>query len=95
MEVNVGFEFLERLRGVPSSGTVLCLPPAFPLVSCSVYSSTLNMEATRSSDASVGFQRTTRCRIPEDMGLYVFIVVFCNVFARSGVYIYIYIYIYI
>jgi hypothetical protein len=33
--------------------------PAFTLVSCSVYSSTLKMEAIYSSETSVDFQRTT------------------------------------
>jgi hypothetical protein len=38
-------------------------PPAFTLVSCSSYSSTLKMEAIFSSEISVNFQRTTRCYI--------------------------------
>jgi hypothetical protein len=44
----------------------LCLPPAFTLVSCSAYSSTLKMEAVYYSETSVDFQRTTRRYIPED-----------------------------
>jgi hypothetical protein len=36
----------------------VCLPPAFTLVSCLVYS-TLKMEVTCSSEASLHFQRTT------------------------------------
>jgi hypothetical protein len=40
-------------------------PPAFTLVSCSAYSSTLKMEAC-SSETSAEFQRTTRCYILED-----------------------------
>jgi hypothetical protein len=48
----------------------LCLPPALTLVSCSAYYSTLKMEAICSSEASVDFQRTTRCYIPEDSILY-------------------------
>jgi hypothetical protein len=51
-------------------GGGLCLPPDFTLVSCSVYSSTLKMEATWSSEASVGFQRTSRHYIPEDRTLH-------------------------
>jgi hypothetical protein len=43
-----------------------CLSPAFGLVSCSAYSSTLKMEAICTSDTSVDFQRTTRHCIPED-----------------------------
>jgi hypothetical protein len=58
----------------PSSGSKnkvskkpeLCLPPAFTLVSCSAYSSTLKMEAICSSETSVDFQRTTQRYIPED-----------------------------
>jgi hypothetical protein len=45
---------------------LLCLPPAFTLVSCSAYSSTLKMETIYSSEMSVEFQRTTRRYIPED-----------------------------
>jgi hypothetical protein len=44
----------------------LCFPPAFPLVSCSAYSSTRKMEAICSSVTSVCFQRTTQCYISED-----------------------------
>jgi hypothetical protein len=35
-------------------------PPAFTLDSCSAYSSTMELEATCSSETSVGFQRSTR-----------------------------------
>jgi hypothetical protein len=42
----------------------LWLPPAFMLVSCFDYSTTLKMEATRSPETSVEFQRTTRHYIP-------------------------------
>jgi hypothetical protein len=44
----------------------LCLPPAFTLVSCSVYSLTLKMEAICSSEMLVNFQWTTWHYIPED-----------------------------
>jgi hypothetical protein len=44
----------------------LRLPPAFTLVSCLAYSSTLKIEATCSSETSVYFQRTTRRYITED-----------------------------
>jgi hypothetical protein len=44
----------------------LCLPPAFTLVSCSAYSSTLKLEAIYSSESSVDFQRTTRRYMPAD-----------------------------
>jgi hypothetical protein len=36
-------------------------------VSCSIYFSTLKMEATFSSEALVGFQRTNRSSIPADI----------------------------
>jgi hypothetical protein len=61
-----------RTVSPPSSGSIsqernrLCLPPAFTLVSCSAYSSTLKMEAICSSETSVYFQRTTRRYMPED-----------------------------
>jgi hypothetical protein len=42
---------------------------AFTLVSCSANSSTLKMEAIRSSETSVDFQQTTRRYIPEDSTL--------------------------
>jgi hypothetical protein len=48
----------------------LCLQPAFPLVSCSAYSSTLKMDAKYSSEKSVVFQRTTLRYIPEDSTLH-------------------------
>jgi hypothetical protein len=48
---------------------VCCLPPAFTLVSCSAYSSTLKMEAIYSPETSVDFQRTTRRCITEDITL--------------------------
>jgi hypothetical protein len=43
----------------------LSLPPAFTLVSCSAYSSTLKIEAICSSQTSVYFQQMTRRYIPE------------------------------
>jgi hypothetical protein len=46
------------------------LPPAFTLVSCSVYSSTLKVEAIYSSETWVVFQRTTRSYNPEDRNLH-------------------------
>jgi hypothetical protein len=59
---------------------MLCIPlnetspkagsPAFRLVSCVAYSSTLKMEATCSSETSVDFQQTTQCYIPEDRALH-------------------------
>jgi hypothetical protein len=48
---------------------VASLPPAFMLVSCLAYFSTLKMEATCFSEASVEFQRTTWRYIPEDRTL--------------------------
>jgi hypothetical protein len=40
--------------------------PAFTLVSCLAYSSTLKMEAICFSETSVDFQRNTQRYIPED-----------------------------
>jgi hypothetical protein len=45
--------------------SVLCLPPAFTLVSCLPSSSTLKIEAKFTSETSVDFQRTTQHCIPE------------------------------
>jgi hypothetical protein len=45
------------------------LPPAFTLVSCSVHSSTLKMEAICSSETSIDFQRTTWHCISEESTL--------------------------
>jgi hypothetical protein len=43
----------------------LCLLPCFTLVSCFACSSTLNMEATSSSETLVAFRRIKWCYIPE------------------------------
>jgi hypothetical protein len=56
--------------GEPMGTDLLCLPPAFTLVSCLAYPSNLKMEATCSSQTSVDFQRTTRRYIPEDRTLH-------------------------
>jgi hypothetical protein len=50
----------------------LPLPPAFMLVDCLTSSSTLKLEATFPSEASVDFQRTTQSYIPEDRTLPLF-----------------------
>jgi hypothetical protein len=55
----------------PASKQVTTLSPAFTLVSCSAYSSTLKMETICSSETSVDFQWTTRHYIPDDSA-------FCN-----------------
>jgi hypothetical protein len=49
----------------PNKKPELCLPPALIPVSCSAYSSTLNMEAICFTETSVDFQRTTRRYIPD------------------------------
>jgi hypothetical protein len=54
-------------------GRKISLPPAFTLVSCSAYSSTLKIEAICFSETSVDFQRTTRQYIPKEM-LVLFII---------------------
>jgi hypothetical protein len=48
---------------------LLCLPPAFTLVSCTAYSSTLKIEAICSSETSVHVQRATRRYIPGESTL--------------------------
>jgi hypothetical protein len=55
----------------PSLGSQnkLCLPPALMLVSCSVYSSVLKMEAICCFETSVDFQRTTWHYITKDSTL--------------------------
>jgi hypothetical protein len=40
------------------------------LVSCLVYSPTLNIQTKRSSETSAHFKRATHCYIPEDRSLY-------------------------
>jgi hypothetical protein len=45
---------------------LLCLPPAFTLVSSSAYFLALRMEEICSSETSVDFQRNTRSYMPED-----------------------------
>jgi hypothetical protein len=47
------------------------LSTCLTLVSCETYPSNLKMEATRFSETSVNFQRTTRCYIPEDRTLHI------------------------
>jgi hypothetical protein len=54
------------LNNKTSKKPELCFPPAFMLVSCLAYSSTLKMEAICSSKTSVETQRTTWRLIPED-----------------------------
>jgi hypothetical protein len=52
-----------------SASRLLCLPPAFMLVSCLAHSSTLKIEATCSSETPVDFERTTWRYIPQDRTL--------------------------
>jgi hypothetical protein len=61
-----------QLKNEPSkkSGWKFCLSPAFTLVSCLAYSSTLKMEAVCFSKTVVDFQRTTWHYIPEDSNLH-------------------------
>jgi hypothetical protein len=56
----------------PSSGSKnkLRFPPAFTLVSCLAYSSTLEIEVICFCETSVDFQRTTRPYFPEDIVLH-------------------------
>jgi hypothetical protein len=50
-----------HLQGRRISPTELSLPPAFTLVSCLAYSSTLKTETISSSETWFWFQRTTTC----------------------------------
>jgi hypothetical protein len=54
----------------------LYLQPAFALVSCSTYSSTLKMDVTCSCEMSVYFQRTTSRYILEARTLFSLIVLY-------------------
>jgi hypothetical protein len=54
----------------PNTLRLLCVPPAFTLVSCAANSLTLKMGAICSSEMSVDFQRTTRRYIPKDSALH-------------------------
>jgi hypothetical protein len=64
---SVNYSVLKVARTlIQQSISVLCLPPAFTLVSCLAYSSTLKMEAICSFEMSVDFQWTTWRYIPED-----------------------------
>jgi hypothetical protein len=46
------------------------LPPAFKLLSCLTYSSTLQKKATSSSEMSFDFQQTIRHNVPVDRTLH-------------------------
>jgi hypothetical protein len=66
---------LRRNMSTPSSGSNInnlkfCTPPAFTLVSCLAYSSSLKMEATCSSETSVDSKLTTWRCIPEGRTLH-------------------------
>jgi hypothetical protein len=63
------FIFWDMLQRGPLKDKAL-LAACFMLVSCFAQSSTLKMEATRSSETSAEFQRTARCYIPEDRTLH-------------------------
>jgi hypothetical protein len=57
-------------KNISPPETELSLPPAFTLVSCFVYSSTLKMVAPCSSETSFVFEATTLDYIPEDRTLF-------------------------
>jgi hypothetical protein len=65
----------------------LCLQPAFTLVSCSAYNSTLKMEATCSSETSVDIQRTTWRYIPEYSTLQLVLSIKKSCTKKSGQYV--------
>jgi hypothetical protein len=70
-QIKLRFVGFDVLTAVVMKSSILwnitppCLSPAFTLVSCLAYSSTLKMEVTCSSETSVDFQLTTRRYIPE------------------------------
>jgi hypothetical protein len=65
----VRFVAFEILTAAFMKASIFCLPPAFTVVSCSAYSSTLKMETICSSELSVEFQRTTSPYMLEDRTL--------------------------
>jgi hypothetical protein len=64
----------------------LFLLPAFTLVSCSAYSSTLKMEAISSPETSVDIRQTTRRYIPEDSTLQLKVQVLTAVVMKSTIF---------
>jgi hypothetical protein len=58
---------------------IACLPRVFRLVSCSAYSSTLEMEAMIFSETSVDFKETARRNIREDSIIQLFSIQFISV----------------
>jgi hypothetical protein len=58
-----------RSKNKLSKKPELCLPPAFTLIPCLVYSSILKVEVTCSSKMSSDFQRIMQRYIPEDRNL--------------------------
>jgi hypothetical protein len=61
----LGYNALQPVESQPTFRKNIDLPPAFTLLSCSVYS-TLKMEAICSPEMSIDFQWTTWQYIPED-----------------------------
>jgi hypothetical protein len=61
-----GGSYRLHLQGRGISQTSNLLATCFTLVSCFTYSSTLKMDAARSSETSVNFERTTWRYIPDD-----------------------------
>lgn len=79
-------EQAEQDTSVKAGGKQYSLPTAFNLVSCSVYFSTLKMEAKYYFEMWVNFQRTTRRYIPGDRNfdlgmLVVFLILSRKMFA--------------
>jgi hypothetical protein len=59
-----------RFGGTYRLHPLLCLPPAFTLISCSAYSWTLEMDAICFSKMAVDFQQTTWRYFPENSALH-------------------------
>jgi hypothetical protein len=60
-----GYVGFEVLTAVVMKSTIFCFQRAFTPVSCSAYSSALQMEVIYSSETSADFRRTTQRYIPE------------------------------
>jgi hypothetical protein len=61
----LGYNPAQSVQNQPTFRRNTSPPSSFTLVSCLAYSSTLKLEATRSSETSADFQRATRRYIPQ------------------------------
>lgn len=74
--LKVNRRFGEHIVSNSGPKNKLCMQLAFTLASCSVYSSTLNIEAIYSSETSINFERTIPPYIPE-------IIIFTTIGVRT------------